>query len=112
MNPRTSLALISAFLWGLSYPLTQMNQTAFAVSGAGSLMLVAEIRFVISGGVLILWNLARHRKNPEIPAFPTRRDVKQVMILGLLMTALQYLFMYSGLELCTGSKSSILKQMN
>ena len=110
MKPRTYLALISAFLWGLSYPLTKMNQTAFAVSGAGSLMLVAGIRFVISGGVLILWNLARHRKHPEIPAVPTRRDVKQVVILGLLMTALQYLFMYSGLELCTGSKSSILKQ--
>ena len=109
-HPRTYLALISAFLWGLSYPLTKMNQTAFAVSGAGSLMLVAGIRFVISGGVLILWNLARHRKDPAIPAVPSRVNVKNVLILGLLMTALQYLFMYTGLELCTGSKSSILKQ--
>ena len=38
MKPRTYLALISAFLWGLSYPLTKMNQTAFAVSGAGKFL--------------------------------------------------------------------------
>lgn len=110
MKPRTSLALISAFLWGLSYPLTKLNQTAFAVSGAGSLMLIAGIRFVISGGIVVLWNLLRCRKNPEVPAFPGRKSFRHVLILALTLTAIHYLCMYMGLELSSGSKSSILKQ--
>ena len=110
MKSPTSLALICALFWGLSYPLTKLNQTAFAVSGAGSLMLVAGIRFVISGGVLILWNLVRHRKNPEIPAAPSRANIRHVLILALTLTALHYFCMYLGLGECTGSKSSILKQ--
>jgi len=105
-----SLALICAFFWGLSYPLVKLNQTAFVVVGIGSLMLVAGLRFVISGGIIVLWNLLRHRRNPAIPACPSWSSIPHILILALSLTAVHYLFMYMGLGICTGSKSSILKQ--
>lgn len=105
-----ALSLISALFWGLSYPLVKMNQTAFGASDIPSLMLIAGIRFIISGGIIAVWNLFRHRKNPAIPAYPGRGGIGHVLILALTMTAVHYLFMYMGLGICTGSKSSIIKQ--
>ncbi len=106
------LALLSTFFWGLSYPLVKLGSNALVPSGSiGALMLFAGIRFLLSGAIIVAWNFARHTKNREIPIYPRGKTLGKVVILALLLTAVHYTLMYLGLANCTGSKSSILKQV-
>ncbi len=106
------LALLCTFFWGLSYPLVKLGSGELVPNGSiGGLMLFAGLRFLLSGGVTVVWNFARSAKNPEIPRFPRGKVLMQIIVLSLLLTVVHYTLMYVGLASCTGSKSSILKQV-
>ncbi len=106
------LALLCTFFWGLSYPLVKVGSASFASDGTiPKLLIFAGLRFLISGIILVVWNLFRHKKNKNIEAYPSKKNILYIVVLSLLLTIIHYTLMYIGLANCSGSKSSILKQI-
>ncbi len=106
------LALLCTFFWGLSYPLVKVGSASFASDGSiPKLLVFAGVRFLLSGIILAIWNLFRHKKDNAVEAFPTRKNILYIVVLSATLTIIHYTLMYIGLANCSGSKSSILKQI-
>lgn len=105
------LALVCTFFWGLSYPLVKLGNQFFIPGGkVPELLLFAGMRFLISGGLIVIYGQFRRKKRPGLPALPIGKTLGRVLILSLLLTVFHYTLMYVGLSNCSGSKSSVLKQ--
>ncbi len=106
------LALLCTFFWGLSYPLVKVGSASLASDGSiPKLLIFAGIRFLLSGVILVIWNLLRHKKDNTVEALPSKENILYIIVLSLLLTIIHYTLMYIGLANCSGSKSSILKQI-
>ncbi len=99
-----AVALVCCFLWGSAVPGVKIGYALFAIapSDTPSLMLFAGVRFFLAGLLLLGWSAARRR-----PVMPAPRRLGQLLLLGLISTAGQYLFYYIGLAHSTGVKVSI-----
>lgn len=108
-NPLTdrrvvAIALLCCLLWGSAVPAVKIGYSLFAIAPGDtpSLMLFAGVRFFLSG-VLLLGYSALTRK----PVAQAPGRLGQLLLLGLISTAGQYLFYYIGLAHTTGVKVSI-----
>lgn len=100
------LASLSCLLWGSAYPAIKTGYAMFAIASDDipAKMLFAGYRFFFAGVVLL------------VMALLTRRDIfildrarlRQVTVLGLTQTSIQYVFFYIGLAYTTGVKGSIM----
>lgn len=100
------LASLSCLLWGSAYPAIKTGYAMFAIASDDipAKMLFAGYRFFFAGLVLL------------VTALLTRRDIfvldrtrlRQVSVLGLTQTSIQYVFFYIGLAYTTGVKGSIM----
>lgn len=100
------LASLSCLLWGSAYPAIKTGYAMFAIASDDipAKMLFAGYRFFFAGLVLL------------VVALLTRRDIfildrtrlRQVTVLGLTQTSIQYVFFYIGLAYTTGVKGSIM----
>jgi len=110
LNPLTdrrvvvAIALLCCLLWGSAVPAVKIGYGLFAIAPGDtpSLMLFAGVRFFLSG--LILLGYSALTRKPV--AQPSGR-LGQLLLLGLISTAGQYLFYYIGLAHTTGVKVSI-----
>lgn len=103
------VAIIATFLWGSAYPAIKVGYSIFNISAddIGGKLLFAGYRFLLAGLFVLIYELLFGSKNIKI----NKKYFKEVTILGILQTSLQYLFFYIGLAYTLGSIGSILNSI-
>lgn len=97
-------AVLCTALWGTAFPLIKLGYERLSISGVNSKLLFAGERFTLAGLIVLLFGLVFYRKLP----LPRKGDIAPVASLGLVQTALQYLFAYIGVGLTTASNTSMI----
>lgn len=99
-----AVALCCCLLWGSAVPAVKIGYGLFAIAPGDtpSLMLFAGVRFFLSGLILLGYSALTRKPVAQPPA-----RLGQLLLLGLISTAGQYLFYYIGLAHTTGVKVSI-----
>lgn len=100
------LATFCCVLWGSAYPSIKNGYILFNISSNDipSKMLFAGYRFFLAGVLVLIIALLAKR---DIFAF-NKKNIIQLIILGLTQTSIQYIFFYIGLAYTTGVKGSIM----
>lgn len=103
------LCLVCTFFWGAGYPILKMSYGYWGVEGADvpGKLLYASMRFLLAGGALLIAACVRKKGF----AFPNKKALPMVGLLGLCQTTLQYGLLYIGLAYTSGTKSSVLNQI-
>ena len=101
-----ALATLCCLLWGSAFPAVKNGYALLhiAPSDIASQMLFAGWRFALAGAILL--GVAAAMKKPILAL--NSRQMRQVTLLGLAQTTIQYVFFYVGLAHATGVKSSIM----
>lgn len=99
-----AIALFCCLLWGSAVPAVKIGYGLFAIApnDTPSLMLFAGARFFLSGLILLAFSALTRKPVAQPPG-----RLGQLLLLGLISTAGQYLFYYIGLAHTTGVKVSI-----
>ena len=99
------LALFSCFLWGSAFPAIKVGYNLFEISGNDTYgkILFAGYRFFLSGIMILGFCILTGR---QIKA--KKDQIKGIVLLGLLQTAINYTFFYIGVSNTSGTKGSIL----
>lgn len=99
-----ALATVCALLWGSAVPALKIGYELFAIAPGDtpSLMLFAGLRFTLAGLILLAFCWLTGRR-----VAVTLRRGGELLLLGLVSTAVQYVFFYVGLAHSTGVKVSI-----
>lgn len=100
------IATLCCLLWGSAYPAIKNGYALFSIASGDvpSKMVFAGYRFFFAGLALLFFSVAMRR---DI-RISTWHRVRQISLLGLTQTSLQYVFFYIGLAYTTGVKSSIM----
>jgi drug/metabolite transporter (DMT)-like permease len=100
------LAILCTFLWGSAYPVIKLGYEVFDIqSGDSYLKLIfAGYRFLVAG--IILMVIQKLMGKSIMPK--SISDFKSFILLGVVYTLMQYVFLYIGMANTTGVKSSIL----
>ncbi|PJI09289.1 MULTISPECIES: DMT family transporter [Clostridium] len=99
-------ATICCFLWGSAYPAVKIGYKLFNIKSndVPSEFVFAGYRFALAGIMVIIISIMFHK---DMKIF-NKRNVIQIIILGITQTSLQYVFFYIGLGNTTGTKGSIM----
>lgn len=105
-----ALALICTFLWGSAFPCIKVGYRLFSIesSDTASQMLFAGYRFTLAGVLTLVIGWIVNRRFPV----PKKEIRKNILVLGMFQTVLQYLFFYIGLSHTAGSKGAIITASN
>lgn len=105
-NVAFACATLCCLLWGSSYPAIKSGYEIFqiATDDIPSKLVFAGYRFLFAGLLLLLFALAQHKPIARL----NPRQYRQLAVLGLTQTTLQYAFFYIGLAFTTGVKGSIM----
>ena len=100
------LAIICTLLWGTAFPFIKLGYSAFDIrfGDLGAMLLFAGCRFFLAGLVILPFMAVRCHGR----ILPQRADMLPIALLGLVMTAAQYLFIYIGLGFTSGANTSII----
>lgn len=103
------LALIACFLWGSAFPVIKMGYDLFEISGGDTFnkIIFAGYRFFLAGLMIFAFSLIRG-KNLRI----SKKQIKKVLLLGLLQTTINYTFFYIGVSNTSATKGSIIMATN
>lgn len=99
-------AALCCLLWGSAFPAIKNGYDLFGIATddiAGK-MVFAGWRFICAGLVLLAMAAFSKKKITDLGA----KSMRQLTLLGLTQTGLQYVFFYIGLSYTTGVKGSIL----
>ena len=101
-----ALALLCCLLWGSSYPAIKTGYEWFGIAAQDvpTKLVFAGWRFLWAGLALLALALVTRRQVWGLGAGAAR----QLVVLGLAQTTLQYVFFYVGLAYTTGVKGSIM----
>lgn len=101
-----ALALLACALWGSAYPSIKIGYSLFhiTVDDTPGMLLFAGYRFTLAGCVLLFLGLITGKKVFQLHLL----DFSRLVILGCVMTTLQYIFFYIGLSHTSGVKGAIL----
>ncbi|AHG19134.1 multidrug DMT transporter [Chania multitudinisentens RB-25] len=99
-------ATFCCLLWGSAYPAIKNGYELFNISpdDIPSKMVFAGYRFLLAGIVLLIFAIASGKSITRMKPV----HYKQMTILGLTQTSLQYIFFYIGLAYTTGVAGSIM----
>ena len=100
------IATLCCLLWGSAYPAIKGGYALLDIArgDTAAQLVFAGWRFLLAGGLLLV--IARLMGKPVTALAPAQW--RQVSLLGLAQTSLQYVFFYVGLAHTTGVKGSIL----
>ena len=103
------LCLVCTLLWGAGYPILKMSYAYWGVGGTNipGKLFYASLRFLPAGFILLGIASLKQKKL----AFPDKKALPWVALLGLCQTALQYGLLYIGQAYTDSSKSSVLNQV-
>jgi len=100
------LAVLCTMLWGSAFPAIKIGYELLSIEAhdIASQMVFAGQRFFLAGVLLLVLAriLGRHKGNFTVS------KMRQIVLLGLTQTSLQYVFFYIGLAFATGVKASII----
>lgn len=99
-------ATLCTLLWGSSYPAIKNGYAMLGIArdNIPAQMLFAGYRFLLAGIFLLLFA----KLTGKSLAVANAKQWRQISILGLTQTTVQYVFFYIGLAYATGVKASIL----
>lgn len=98
-------ALFCTLLWGSAFPSVKMGYALFGIGeDVFSKLFFAGWRFMLAGAAVLAVAAVRNRGL----TLPRRSLWKGILALGLIQTALQYVFFYIGLSHTTGVKGSVI----
>ncbi|WP_352420561.1 DMT family transporter [Proteiniborus sp.] len=99
------LGLISCFLWGSAFPSVKIGYQLFGIGANDTFekIVFAGYRFFLSSIMIFVFCIITGRSLKI-----QKEDTYKVGFLGLIQTALQYVFFYIGLSNTSGTKGSIL----
>jgi drug/metabolite transporter (DMT)-like permease len=99
-------AILCTLLWGSSYPTIKSGYAMLGIArdDIPAQMLFAGYRFFLAGMFLLLFA----KLTGKSLAVPGVTQWRQISLLGLTQTTVQYVFFYIGLAHATGVKASIL----
>lgn len=98
------LALCATALWGSAFPFVKIGYQLFSIETVPQRIVFAGVRFTGAGCITLLLALLLGRHVPRLR--PAR--FREVLILGLVQTGLQYVCFYIGLAHTPGARGSIL----
>ncbi len=101
-------ALISTALWGSAFPCVKVGYRLWHIAphDASSQMIFAGVRFILAG---LMTLLAAHLiERGGIRMGLRHRHLPKILFLGVIQTALQYVFYYISMAHVTGVKGAIL----
>lgn len=100
------VAIICTFLWGSAFPAIKVGYELFNItsSDVGGKLIFAGYRFFLAGVFVLVLQLILKENIFKL----TSKDIKEITILGLGQTTLQYIFFYLGLTYTTGVRGSII----
>ena len=100
------LASFCCLLWGSAYPAVKNGYLLFSIAADDipSKMVFAGYRFVLAGLLLLVVALVTRREVFNL----SWKNLRQITLLGLTQTSIQYIFFYVGLAYTTGVKGSIM----
>lgn len=101
-------ALISTALWGSAFPCVKIGYQLWHIKAddASSQMIFAGTRFILAGLITIL--MAHFMERGCIQKGRRWESLKKILLLGVIQTALQYVFYYIAMAHVTGVKGAIL----
>ena len=104
------LAMLCCFLWGSAFPCIKIGYQMFQISSDQTIsqILFAGVRFTLAGILVILFGSILSRKI----LLPKRSSCKNILIICLFQTVIQYLFFYIGMAHTSGVKASIVEASN
>lgn len=104
------LAMLCCFLWGSAFPCIKIGYQMFQISSDQTMsqILFAGVRFTLAGVLVILFGSILSRKI----LLPKRSSCKNILIICLFQTVIQYLFFYIGMAHTSGVKASIVEASN
>lgn len=106
LPPKAILAAIFCnILFGSAFPMIKLGYGYFNISNdVFSKILYAGIRFFIAGIIVFIIDSVRNGKTSAIG----KANIKNVVLLGVTYTFLQYIFFYVGLSNTTGASGSVV----
>lgn len=99
-------AMISCFLWGSAYPAIKIGYEVFniAENDLSSKIVFAGYRFVLAGIIVLVLAIILKKKVFKL----NKKQIIQLIVLGITQTTLQYTFFYIGLSYTSGVNAAIL----
>ncbi|WP_291581533.1 DMT family transporter [Clostridium sp. UBA6640] len=99
-------ATMCCMLWGSAFPAVKSGYEVFNIASGDipSKLVFAGYRFFLAG-IIVLFIALLSKK--ELLKF-NKRQLRQIALLGITQTCLQYIFFYLGLAYISGAKGSIL----
>ena len=98
------LASLCQALWGVVFPVIKKSYELFSISGVGSTLLFASIRFMIAGVILLLLDTFMEKRFPVLD----KKGYESVFMLGTIQTGLAYAFQYIAMISASSINCSIL----
>ena len=98
------LASLCQALWGVVFPVIKKSYELFSISGVGSTLLFASIRFMIAGVILLLLDTLMEKRFPVLD----KKGYASVFMLGTIQTGLAYAFQYIAMISASSINCSIL----
>ncbi|MCI7605349.1 MAG: DMT family transporter [Spirochaetales bacterium] len=98
------LATLCQALWGVVFPVIKKSYELFSISGVGSTLLFASIRFMVAGVILLLIDTVMEKRFPVLD----KKGCKSVLMLGTIQTGLAYAFQYIAMMSAASINCSIL----
>ena len=102
-------AILCNILFGSASPAIKLGYELFSITdGVFVKILFAGVRFFISGIMVFVFSMVKSRTLPR----PAKGNILTVVGVGLIYTALQYIFYYIGLSNTSGASGSIVSSVS
>lgn len=100
------VAVICTFLWGSAFPAVKLGYELFNISSSDTYtkFIFAGYRFFLAGIIVLIIKLLMKESIFNLKI----KDIKEISVLGVMQTTLQYIFFYLGLTYTTGVRGSII----
>ena len=100
-------ALVVMLLWGTLFPMVKLGNLAYGISGIGSILFFAGVRFTICGAATCVFAFVQDRHCFA----PAKKVILPVLLSGVFSIILHYACTYTALTITDSSKTAILKQV-
>lgn len=99
-------AVVCTLLWGTAFPVIKYGYELMSIQQGDipSKLVFAGARFFLGGLMVYIFGCASRRK----PLKMQKPDIAPVLLLGLVQTALQYVFSYIGVGFTSASATSVI----
>ncbi len=101
-----SIAIFCSILWGSAFPVLKVSYEEMQMAADDSIakIVLAGMRFLLAGLMLLIGMFFANKKSLVV----TKRQVRFLILFGLVQTSLQYFFFYNGLANTSGMQGAIL----